>query len=65
MKKKKAEVHKSSLFLFVVLTIILLTSLVVIGVSKNLILYQYLCLLLVIYYILKVIYARMFGVLDD
>ena len=65
MNKIKDVVKKHALFLFVVSNIIVAIVFGVIIIKYKLILFHILSISIVIYYIFKVIYYKMFGVLDD
>ncbi|MBQ6285291.1 MAG: hypothetical protein IJK67_03155 [Bacilli bacterium] len=65
MNKIKDVVKKHALFLFVVSNIIVAIVFGVIIIKYKLILFHILSISIVIYYIFKVIYYKIFGVLDD
>jgi len=63
MAKLRLAVKKNNLFLVVGLTLVFIIILCLI--FTKVFLYQFLYIVLIMYYILKVIYFRMFGVFDD
>lgn len=65
MKKVKEVVKENSLLMFTLLGVILLIIAFNLVIHKIVEVYQFLLILTVIYYILKVIYYGMFGVLND
>ena len=64
-KRIKDVVEKNALLLFFISSIITLILFVYIVIEYKIVAFQALSLLYIIYYIYKVIYYEMFGVLND
>ena len=65
MRKIKDVVKNNALFLFVVSNLVVSIIFISVIIKYKLVLFHILSILIVIYYFFKVIYYRMFGVLDD
>ena len=65
MTKLRLAVQENSLSLLFILTLLFISCLVLFLIYTKIVMYQFLYIALIMYYILKVIYYRMFGVFND